>query len=69
MGLYSNTTQSILLYVAVSVFGYEVGLWYFLAVVTFPVSLLKQAVSLIQLVVACQNIGALDVATRRKQKS
>ena len=42
------------------------GVWQILAVVTFPISMLKQVVSVIQLIVACKNIGALDVVARSR---
>ena len=51
---------------AVNVFGREVGVWQVLAVVTFPISMLKQVVSVIQLIVACKNLGALDVVARSR---
>ena len=54
------------LHYAVSLFGYEVGLWAVLAVVSFPISFLKQCVSVLQLIVACQNIAALDVVQRAR---
>ena len=37
-----------------------------LAVVTFPISMLKQVVSVIQLIAACRNLGALDVVARAR---
>lgn len=50
----------------VSVFGLTIGLWQMLAVVTFPISMLKQVVSVIQLIDACKDIGALDVVSRSR---
>ena len=50
----------------VNAFGRMVGVWQVLAVVTFPISMLKQVVSVIQLIVACKNIGALDVVARSR---
>ena len=50
----------------VNMFGREVGMWQVLAVVTFPISMLKQVVSVIQLIVACKNLGALDVVARSR---
>ncbi len=44
------------------------GLWYVLAFVTAPISFLKQAVSVVQLVVACKNLGSLDAVARARQK-
>ena len=58
----------IVLYSTVSVVGYEIGLWHVVAVVTFPVSFLKQVVSLVQLVVASQNIGVFDSNERMKSR-
>lgn len=52
----------------VSLFGYDTGVWPIMAVVTFPISFLKQMVSVLQLVVASQNIGALDAAARSRQQ-
>ena len=49
---------------AVSVFGSEVGVWTLLAILSFPISFLKQCVSVVQLIVACQNIGGLDAVER-----
>lgn len=49
-----------------NVFGLMFGVWQVLAVVTFPISILKQLVSVIQLIVACKNIGALDVVARAR---
>ena len=56
------------LHSTVSVFGYEIGLWHVVAVMTFPVSFLKQVVSLVQLVVASQNIGVFDANERKKNR-
>ncbi|KAL5477250.1 hypothetical protein EMCRGX_G024019 [Ephydatia muelleri] len=44
------------------------GLWILLAVVSFPLSFLKQLISVIQLVAACRNLGSLDVAKRNRPK-
>ena len=41
-------------------------MWQVLALVTFPISMLKQVVSVIQLIVACKNLGALDVVARSR---
>ena len=54
---------------AVTVFGSEVGVWTVVAVVSFPISFLKQCVSVVQLVVACQNIGALDSIQRARKST
>ncbi len=51
---------------AVTLLGYEVGAWHVVAVVTFPISFLKQVVSVVQLIVASRNIGVLDVNKRTK---
>ncbi|XP_064391599.1 CDP-diacylglycerol--inositol 3-phosphatidyltransferase-like [Halichondria panicea] len=51
-----------------TVFGYEVGAWYLVAIVTFPVSFLKQVVSVVQLIVASQNIGVLDANSRANKE-
>lgn len=48
-------------------FGYEVGCWVLLAIICFPISFLKQVVSVVQMVVAFKNIAALDVVERAKQ--
>ena len=53
---------------AVTILGYEVGAWHIIATVTFPVSFLKQVVSVIQLVVASGNIGVLDTNKRAKNQ-
>ncbi len=52
----------------VTVFGYEVGAWHLVAIVTFPVSFLKQVVSVVQLIVASQNIGVLDANSRANKE-
>ena len=52
---------------AVSLFGAEVGVWTLLAWLCFPISFLKQCVSVIQLIVACQNIGGLDIVQRGRK--
>ena len=52
----------------VNFFGYHVGLWYLLAFITLPISFLKQMVSVVQLVVACKNLGGLDAVARVRQK-
>ena len=52
----------------VPVFGYQVGLCVVLAVLTFPISFLKNVVSVIQLVVAVKNIVALDVIERARRR-
>ena len=54
---------------AVPVFGYEIGVWTIVAVLSFPISFLKQCVSVVQLVVACQNIGGLDVIKRARRST
>lgn len=54
---------------AVHLFGYQIGVWYVLAGVTLPISFLKQIVSVVQLVVACKNLGALDAVARAKQRA
>lgn len=51
------------------VLGYQIGVWHLVAVATFPLSFLKQVVSLVQLLVACGNIGALDQSRRTKARS
>ena len=53
---------------AVHIFGHVIGFWYVLAIVTFPISFMKQVVSVVQLVAASQNIGALDVISRERKK-
>ena len=50
--------------ILVPFFGAEVGIWTLLAVICFPISFLKQCVSVVQLVVACQNLGGMDAAER-----
>ena len=54
--------------IAVTLFGFDFGIWLILAVLCAPISFLKQMVSVIQLVVACQNLGTLDVIARSKQR-
>ena len=54
-------------HIAVNLFGFEVGMWCILAMVTAPISFLKQVVSVVQLVVACRDLGALDVVIRARQ--
>ena len=51
---------------AVSVFGYEIGVWTLLALLSFPLSFLKQCVSVAQLIVACLNIRGLDAVQRAR---
>jgi CDP-diacylglycerol--inositol 3-phosphatidyltransferase len=46
------------------IFGYEVGAWMVVALVTFPFQFLKQCIYLLQLIAACQNIAALDSRER-----
>ena len=53
--------------ITVPVLGYEVGVWTLMAVLTFPISFLKQCVSVVQLVVACQNIAVLDSSIRARR--
>lgn len=53
---------------SVTVLGYEVGVWYIIAGVSLPISFLKQVVSVVQLVVACKNLGSLDAVARARQK-
>ena len=60
-------TSDVSVLCAVTVFGSEVGVWAVMAVVSFPISFLKQCVSVVQLVVACQNIGALDSIQRARK--
>ena len=50
----------------VIMFGLTIGLWQVLAVVTFPISMLKQAISVIQMIEACKHISALDVVSRSR---
>ena len=53
----------------VSIVGYKVAVWTLVAITTFPLSFLKQCVSVLQLVVACQNIAALDVMQRARRSA
>ena len=56
---------------AVKVFGHSmepIGLMYMLVWITAPICFLKQVVSVIQLVVACRNLAALDVVARSRQR-
>ncbi|CAB3983771.1 CDP-diacylglycerol--inositol 3-phosphatidyltransferase [Paramuricea clavata] len=46
-----------------------VGLWSLLVYVSFPICFLKQLVSVVQLMVASQDVVAYDMAERRKSKS
>lgn len=48
----------------IPLFGSSIGLWTLLAFVTFPVSLTKNLISVLQMVLAARNVGALDVAQR-----
>ena len=43
-------------------------MWYALAYLCAPLSFLKQVVSVVQLVVACQNLGSLDQVTRARRE-
>lgn len=52
----------------VTLFGHSIGIWYILAGVSLPISFLKQVVSVVQLVAACRNLGALDVVARARQR-
>ena len=53
---------------AVHILGHVIGFWYVLAIVTFPISFMKQVVHIILLVAASRNIGALDVISRERKK-
>jgi CDP-diacylglycerol--inositol 3-phosphatidyltransferase len=52
---------------SIPLFGAEVGIWTLLALVCSPISFLKQCVSIVQLVVACQNLGGMDAAKRARK--
>lgn len=64
----TNAAHFSFLSLLVTLFGHSIGMWYILAGVSLPISFLKQVVSLIQLVVACRNLGALDVVARARQR-
>ena len=48
---------------------FEIGLWHVVAMVTFPGSFTKQVVSVVQLIVASQNMGVFDSNERKKKKA
>ena len=52
----------------VRLFGHSFGLTYMLLWITAPICFLKQAVSVVQLVVACRNLAALDAMARSRQR-
>ena len=54
--------------IAVILFGFDIEIWLILALLCAPISFLKQMVSVIQLVLACQNLGTLDVIARSRQR-
>ena len=53
----------------VPLLGYEVDVWVLLAIITFPIFVLKQCVYALQLVTACQVIGSLCAVRRGRRKS
>lgn len=61
--------MNVFLVFAVSVFGYDIGMWTLMALLSFPFSFLKQCVSVVQLIVACQNIGGLDAVQRARRST
>jgi len=50
----------------VSVGGVSFGLWVALAWLTLPICVLKQVISVIQLIVACINTARLDESERER---
>ncbi len=48
----------------VPLFGYQVGFWVLLAILTAPISVIKNLISVLQLVVAARNIVGLDLVER-----
>ena len=51
---------------AVSIAGTSVGVWVAMAWFTFPISVIKQCINLVQLVTACINTARIDLADRAK---
>ena len=47
-------------FTAVNLFGHHVGLVSIIALLTSPICILKQLISVIQLVTACRNLGHFD---------
>ncbi len=54
--------------VVVSFFGYQVGIWIVISILTGPICVLKQLVSVMQLIAACRNLGGLDSVQRARAK-
>lgn len=51
-----------------TIFGYQKGWIEILATLTFPISLLKNIISVVQMVDAARNIAAVDVIQRGRSK-
>lgn len=51
----------------VTIFGYEKGWFEILAVLTFPISLGKNFISVVQMIYAAKNIAANDAAQKVKR--
>lgn len=54
--------------IAVSLGGYDIGLWQVLAVLTFPIVCMKLPLNLLILKISCQDIAAIDIAKRANSK-
>jgi len=54
-------------FLVLPVFGF--GTWWLLLFLSTPIFVLKQIISVIQLVVASQNIASIDGATRARNKA
>ena len=52
----------------VSVFGSKIGLWKLLAWICCPISVLKNIISIVQMIGAFATIAAVDIEERSKQK-
>ena len=65
-------TEAYLLHVSlkftVPLFGRKLGLWQIIAVITLPIAVVKQFISLLILKVACQSIAAIDVKERENKR-
>ena len=57
-----------ILSVVVEIFGFQVGSWHIIAALSFPISAMKQIVSVVQMVTAMSELASADVVTRAHQR-
>lgn len=56
------------IFFVVLLFGYEVGIWMIVAIVTFPFQFMRQIICILQLSYACKEIAAFDLKQRLTRK-